>query len=313
MAELVRRGIRRLLPARREYQTVSASSQQFRAYSKGGPVEVELEAKKGDNSSSPEGPRWTYRHPLRQRLAAKWKGNTALASGSHHTSVERTAAKISRQPEILAEMMSNLPKEQRRAIALSWALTELEEEFAKADKDSDGKLSYKEFREWALKVIDTGPKRQEVTRVSQKQCLYVALAAFIPFVGFGAVDNGLMVIYGDVIDGTLGVTFGFSMLASAALGNAVSNIFGMLLHGTITKQADKIGLPDPRLTLAQQKLPRVHYWSTAGSTIGVFTGCILGMSPLLFMNQTEKEEARSAGKLHHEPETKDHKTEKEDA
>jgi len=242
--------------------------------------------------------RWKYRFGLRQRLAMAWKDKHPPEMGMH--SVETAAAKLLRRPEKAAEVMANLPPQERRAVALSWALTELEEEFAKADQDRDGKLTYPEFKQWVMKVIETGPQRDSVTIPTRYQLLCVALGGFVPFVGFGMVDNGLMVIYGDVIDSTLGMTFGFSMLASAALGNAISNIFGMLLHGTINKWADRLGLPEARLTLAQRKLPNVHWWSTFGSTVGVFSGCLLGMTPLIFMNQTKKEELRAAGKVHGE-------------
>jgi hypothetical protein len=240
--------------------------------------------------------RWAYRYPLRQRLSAAWKGHHSPPIDPHIA--EKAAANLLRRPEKAAELLSNLPMEQRRVIALSWALTELEEEFAKADKDLDGKLSYAEFKEWATKVIESGRERDTESKPTRKQLFQVAIATSVPFVGFGCVDNGLMVIYGDVIDSTLGVYLGASMLASAALGNAISNIFGMLLHGTINKQAEKLGLPDPRLTLTQRKMPQVHTWTTLGSTIGVFTGCVLGMTPLFFMNQTAKEEQRAAAKHH---------------
>lgn len=248
--------------------------------------------------------RWQYRYALRHRMVTAWKHNP-----KDQMVMEKAAAKLLRRPEKAAEMMADLPEDQRRAIALSWAMTELEEEFTKADKDLDGKLSYKEFKQWANNIIESGPTRDQVTPPTNRQYIYVTVGACVPFIGFGAVDNGLMVIYGDVIDGTLGMWFGFSMLASAALGNAISNIFGMTLHGTITKMADKLGLPDPHLTLTQRKLPRVHFWSTFGATVGVFSGCLLGMTPLLFMDQTKKEEERAAGKKHEEKKPEEKKTE----
>jgi len=194
--------------------------------------------------------------------------------------------------------LASLPPEQRRSVALAWALTELEEEFVKADRDKDGKLTYAEFKTWAEQVIRTGPSRVRVEDPTSWQLSAVAIAASVPFVGFGMVDNGLMVIFGDALDSTMGMCLGCSMLASAALGNAISNVFGMLLHGSINKGADKLGLPDARLTLAQRKLPKVHHWSILGSTVGVFTGCLLGMTPLFFMDQTRKEEERACAKLH---------------
>lgn len=243
-----------------------------------------------------ESDRWSYRYPLRQRLAVAWKGHDPHGVTPH--AVERAAVKLLRKPEKAAEVLAKLPVEQRRSVALAWALTELEEEFVKADRDKDGKLTYGEFKTWAQEVIKTGPRRPEVEAPTRQQLCAVAVATFVPFVGFGMVDNGLMVIFGDVLDSTMGMCFGCSMLASAALGNAISNVFGMLLHGSINKGADRLGLPDARLTLSQRKLSTVHYWSTAGSTFGVFTGCLLGMTPLLFMNQTKKEEERASAKLH---------------
>merc|ERR1712118_319259 len=70
----------------------------------------------------------------------------------------------------------------------------------------------------------------------------------------------------------------------------------MLSHGTVHRCGDKIGLPDPRLTLAQRQMKIVHTYSTAGSTMGVFVGCLLGMAPLLFMDQKAKEAERAAAK-----------------
>mmetsp|Transcript_131101 Transcript_131101/g.327083 ORF Transcript_131101/g.327083 Transcript_131101/m.327083 type:complete len:280 (+) Transcript_131101:67-906(+) len=242
--------------------------------------------------------RWSYRYPLRQRLAAAWKGHHPDSRAATPHAVEKAAVKLLRRPEKAAEVLANLPVEQRRSVALAWALTELEEEFVKADRDKDGKLTYAEFKTWAQEVINTGPKRVDVEEPTQRQLCAVAIATSVPFIGFGMVDNGLMVIFGDVLDSTMGMCLGCSMLASAALGNAISNVFGMLLHGSINKGADRLGLPDPRLTLSQRKLPVVHHWSTAGSTVGVFIGCLLGMTPLLFMDQTRKEEERACAKLH---------------
>jgi hypothetical protein len=239
---------------------------------------------------------WTEKiqKPMKVRLAGAWKGYEAPTVDPNI--IERTAKKMLQRPDKAALMLANLPDEDRRAVALSWALTELEEEFAKADQDRDGKLSFPEFRNWAMKVIETGQKRAETPEPSRMQLYKVAFTTCVPFIAFGCVDNGLMVIYGDMIDGTLGVMFGCSMLASAALGNAISNIFGMISHGTIIKWAGNLGLPDPHLTLSQRKLPKVHFWSTFGSTVGVFSGCLLGMTPLLFMDQTKKEEERNAAK-----------------
>lgn len=237
--------------------------------------------------------RFKYRTTLRTGIGK------AIGKG-HNEAIEKAAANLLRRPEKAADIIANLPMEERRRVALAWAMTELEEEFVKADKDKDGSLTYKEFKQWAFKAIETGPKRQEDVAPTRQQCIYVAIGACIPFMGFGFVDNGLMVLFGDVIDGTFGCLFGCSMLACAALGNAISNVFGMLLHGSIHRWSDKVGLPDPRLTNGQRKMHVVHNWSTFGSCVGVFVGCLLGMLPLLLMDQTKKEEERAHAKVHGE-------------
>lgn len=206
---------------------------------------------------------------------------------------EKAAAKLLHNPQKAADILSTMPLADRRTVALTWALNELEEDFKAADRDKDGQLNYKEFRDWADQIIEDAARRSEVVLdPTRKQCLFTMFATMVPFMGFGFTDNGLMVIFGDSIDGTLGRVFGWSMLACAALGNAVSNIFGMMLHGTINKAADRLGLPDAKLTLAQRKMPVIHMWTTIGSCCGVFFGCLMGMCPLLFMDQKKKEAER---------------------
>merc|ERR1719148_96013 len=80
-----------------------------------------------------------------------------------------------------------------------------------------------------------------------------------PYIGFGIVDNGLMVISGEVIDLYLGTMLGISTMAAAALGNAFSNGIGMGMHGVIERGANAIGMPDPKLTMEQMQQKRVHY------------------------------------------------------
>ena len=44
----------------------------------------------------------------------------------------------------------------------------------------------------------------------------------IPFVGFGIIDNAVMIMAGDYIDCTIGVALGISTMAAAGLGKSVS-------------------------------------------------------------------------------------------
>ena len=45
----------------------------------------------------------------------------------------------------------------------------------------------------------------------------VGMAASIPFVGFGILDNAIMIFFGDIIDMTLCVKMGFSTMAPRML------------------------------------------------------------------------------------------------
>ena len=162
------------------------------------------------------------------------------------------AAHLAADPVRLRAVMAALPPDARRAAGLSWALSELEDEFAKADINADGTLTFAEFRSWADALLADGPKPAEAP-VTSAQLGALFRLTFAPYVGFGMVDNALMICTGEAIDSSIGVLLGLSTLAAAALGNALSNGAGMVLHGTIERCATAIGLSDPRLTLKQAR------------------------------------------------------------
>ncbi|KAF8821749.1 hypothetical protein IE077_001634 [Cardiosporidium cionae] len=119
------------------------------------------------------------------------------------------------------------------------------------------------------------------------QLQLLALSSSIPFVGFGFVDNFVMIVAGDMFDTTLCVICGFSTMAAAALGNLISDVLGVGLSGYIDKLAFTLGFPQPKLTPQQLRLPVCRRWYYSGSAIGVAIGCFLGMSPLLFIDAEE--------------------------
>lgn len=49
----------------------------------------------------------------------------------------------------------------------------------------------------------------------------------VPFIGFGFLDNFFMIIAGDYIESSIGVYMAISTMAAAALGNTISDIFGL--------------------------------------------------------------------------------------
>ncbi|QDZ20910.1 EF-hand domain-containing protein [Chloropicon primus] len=173
----------------------------------------------------------------------------------------------------------------------------LEKAFLEADADMDGKLSRAEFeRYWAV------ARREQARRTSAAeaspvaptsgQLAKVALASGIPFVGFGFVDNAIMLTAGSEIEKTLGVALGITTLAAAGLGNLISDVLGLGLADTIESQASKLGVKEPRLAKAQLRLPAIRMTRAMGATVGVTVGCLLGMLPLLFLPGKKSEEDR---------------------
>ena len=124
----------------------------------------------------------------------------------------------------------------------------------------------------------------------------VALQQAIPFVGFGIMDNAILIMAGDAIDTSLGVLLGISTMCAAAIGNIVSDLAGILLGTVIEDFCTKLGLPVPQLSTAQRQLRSVRYSGQFGCAVGIVIGCIIGMFPLLFIDsnraQKLKQEAR---------------------
>lgn len=68
-------------------------------------------------------------------------------------------------------------------------------------------------------------------RLANKTRLNTFVIAFVvssvPFIGFGFLDNFFMIIAGDYIESSIGVYMCLSTMAAAALGNTISDIFGL--------------------------------------------------------------------------------------
>ena len=66
-----------------------------------------------------------------------------------------------------------------------------------------------------------------------------------------------MILAGEYIEHTIGLTFHFSVMTCAAMGNTISDVCGIGLAGYVEILAEKLGLPAPNLTPAQMHHPRV--------------------------------------------------------
>ena len=111
----------------------------------------------------------------------------------------------------------------------------------------------------------------------------IALAVGLPFVGFGFVDNFVMLLAGEEIEAVFGARFGLSTLAAAGLGNLVSDVFGLGLADQIEDRARRTRLGAPVvLSAADARSGAVRAARVAGSVVGVSVGCVLGLVPLLW-------------------------------
>ncbi|XP_018022851.1 transmembrane protein 65 [Hyalella azteca] len=135
-------------------------------------------------------------------------------------------------------------------------------------------------------------KAAVAAKPTAKQLQQLALFNALPFVGFGFLDNLIMIIAGDYIDATIGTLLGISTMAAAALGNTISDLAGIGSAWYVEWAAEKIGVTAPPLTPTQMETPGARYSANAGRAIGVVFGCILGMFPLLFITCGKNQESK---------------------
>lgn len=143
----------------------------------------------------------------------------------------------------------------------------------KSTTSVDGKQLSEEV---ANAVTTPAPTRVQLQRVF--------LRAAIPMVGFGLMDQSVMLHAGNYIDCTLGVTLGLSTLTAAAFGQFFSDSAGVLFGGALERLATVCGIPPSDLTAAQRALPLVRRLRLFGGLAGVLLGCSLGLLNLLIID-----------------------------
>ncbi|NXO96234.1 TMM65 protein, partial [Certhia brachydactyla] len=139
--------------------------------------------------------------------------------------------------------------------------------------------------------IAIAQEKLEVAPPSPGQLRHVFFHNALPFVGFGFLDNAIMIAAGTQIELSIGVVLGISTMAgkgAAALGNLVSDLAGLGLAGYVEALASRLGLSIPDLTPKQADMWQTRLSAHLGKAIGVTIGCILGMFPLLFFGEEEE-------------------------
>lgn len=190
------------------------------------------------------------------------------------------------------EYTSFISGRHRRAIAVrEVSLTLGMEDSHPADKDGDGKVSTEELEEWLQNVTSNveniekveAPAPENEAKLTSLQKKRLLLISGIPFIGFGFLDNAIMLVAGERIEAQFGVLLGMSTLAAAGFGNLISDIFGLAFGDVVEKWARRLGVKDPKLTVKQMGLRQTKRIQLIASSLGITVGCLLGMVPLLFM------------------------------
>jgi len=113
---------------------------------------------------------------------------------------------------------------------------------------------------------------------------HLAFHNSIPFVGFGFLDNFIMILAGEYIDMRLGMSLGISTMAAAACGNTISDLCGIGSAWYVEMWASRLGAEPPSLSPSQMEMRSSKVAANLGRAVGVVVGCLIGMFPLLFID-----------------------------
>ena len=102
------------------------------------------------------------------------------------------------------------------------------------------------------------------------------LTVAIAFVVFGIVDNGIMILAGTAIDTMVGTALGISTMASAGIGNTISDAIGIASGRWIEYELHRV---IPVVQKGELSKKQVIF----AETLGIIVGCLIGMLPLLFL------------------------------
>ena len=106
-----------------------------------------------------------------------------------------------------------------------------------------------------------------------------------------------MIQAGEAIDASFGVIFSLSTMTAAGFGQCFSDVAGITCGGIVDATVAKLNLPRHNLTPDQLELKQTRMFTTLGGCVGVVTGCLLGMSCLLFMDTDRADRAKRAKEL----------------
>lgn len=164
------------------------------------------------------------------------------------------------------------------------------QDFVFALNKKERQLLYFELQKFNLGRQEITPESTPMNPPTVEQLRKVALHNALPFIGFGFLDNFLMIIAGEYIEFKFGAMFGISTMAAAALGNWISDLAGVQTAHYVEVVTSKFGVKAPALTPEQVDMSSTRWASNMGKAVGISIGCILGMIPLLFYKPRDEEQ-----------------------
>jgi hypothetical protein len=206
------------------------------------------------------------------------------------------AAKLESSP-LLGELLVNrLNGDSRRRMLVAGAAREWYEgeavgrQFSAADQDRDNAISPNDYHIWVHRSLLTTKVFLGDSKIPFRIWLKLAFVAACPFIAFGLIDNSVMLLSGDAIDSAVGDQFRLTPLAAAALGGVCSGVVGIQMHGFAERGVQYLGLTFPTLTPSQARAKSCFRAKHFGASLGMATGLLCGMWPLLIVK--DKEEKR---------------------
>ncbi|CUG86784.1 Hypothetical protein, putative [Bodo saltans] len=191
-------------------------------------------------------------------------------------------ARLLEAPEMADRVLEKLSPGTRRYLVVAAASsewqpeTQLSKTMDAVDEDRDSKISAQEYLKWFERSFEAKHG------LSWRTLCLVAAYAGAPFVAFGCLDNSLMLLSGDAIDGMFGERFGLTAMGAAALGGVCSGALGVQFHGATQRVLHHI-LPRQGIPTFAKRFRAYKTAGTIGTSCGIALGLTIGMAPLMWM------------------------------
>mmetsp|Transcript_31952 Transcript_31952/g.85324 ORF Transcript_31952/g.85324 Transcript_31952/m.85324 type:complete len:251 (-) Transcript_31952:260-1012(-) len=161
--------------------------------------------------------------------------------------------------------------------------------FKSLDSNNDGFISKEEFAQLVQVAKEEGAR--PVPQPTNRQLFIVMATSSVPFIGFGFMDNSIMILAGEVIEVNIGSIFSLTTMGAAATGNMLSDVAGVCLGSYVELVARSMGFTSGHgLTPEQMELKVTRIAGSVGAALGVSLGCLLGMFPLLWAKKEDDED-----------------------